>query len=408
MRRALVPALAVALLPFGAVSPAEAGTASPNVVKPGGSATLTFTLPDAIPSGVVEVRPAGRSEVVVSLPLIDLPAGDVSAVWDGRATGGALVADGAYTASIRAAVDGSAPVDSATVRANFVAPRAAAAPSASAGTVFPYVDGYGDAVTLTGPAPTSEVTSTSSLQVLNGAGAVVWSSAARSARWTGRTTAGAILPKGTYRARSRFVDTDGLVGYSPARNVAVSAKRLVTVTENVTVSPHAFLWRSYVGKCGKIVKPARKGKAWRRSLAVSSNHRCTSKGRRSITEAYFAGRGTGVHDYRSFTVKAVGGGHTKARKNSALGFGVTAAWDDISKTRRLSPKFGTRTVFSASGSALRRYVDREGWITWTIGTAYTGRYDVKAFRIRTAYRVLVDPTARRARVAPTAGFQAHG
>ncbi|KAA1424601.1 hypothetical protein FE697_001345 [Mumia zhuanghuii] len=407
MRRTLVPALALALVPFVAAPAAHAGTATPGVITPGVPATLTFTLAEEIPSAVVEIRAAGSSTVVASLPLTELPIGDASVLWDGRATGGAQVADGVYTARLRADVDGSTPVDEVTVRANVVAPRATAAPSVSASTVFPHVDGYGDAVTLTSPGVTSEVATTSSLQVLNGSGAVVWSSAARSARWTGRTTAGATLAKGTYRVRSRFVDSDGLVGYSPVRNVAVSAKRLVTYDVRATVSPRGYLSGSYVGKCGKIVKPARKGKAWKKSVAVSSNHRCTRKGARSAAEAYFSARGIGAYDYRSFTVQAVGGGHTKARKNTAGGFGITGAWDDISTMRRLSPTYGTRTVFRASGASLRRFVERGQWISWGVATVDGGRYDIKAFRITMSYRALVDPTARGARVAP-GGLQARG
>ncbi|MGH1564060.1 FlgD immunoglobulin-like domain containing protein [Mumia sp. DW29H23] len=409
MRRSLFPVLALALVPFVATPAAHAGTATPAVITPGKTATLTFTVPDPAPAAgsvALSVRNQQSTEVThrtldLTLPLVP---GDVAASWDGRSTAGTAVPDGSYVATLEG--DGAG-IDTATVRVNLVAPRATSAPTVSAGTVFPWTDGYGDAVTLTSPGVTSEVTTTSALQVLNGSGAVVWTSTARSARWTGRTSAGAILPKGTYRVRTRFVDADGLVGYSPTRNVVVSAKRLVTRTVSETISPRGFLWDSYVGKCGKIVKPARKGKAWKQSISVSSNHKCTRKGARSITEAYFSARMTDVYDYRSFTITAVGAGHTKARKNFAIGYGLTASLDDISRTRRLSAKYGTRTVFSASGTSLRRYVDRNGWIAWGIATGDGGRYDVKALKVRTTYRALVDPTARAARLAPS-GLQARG
>lgn len=408
MRRTVVPALALALLPFTAVSPAEAAaTATPVVITPGStSASLTFTVPDPAPTpteAAVVIHDGAGNEIRregVDLPLV---AGSLAWTWDGRAAG-AVVPDGEYTAHLQA--DGST-IDAAQVRVNLVAPKGATAPTASATSVFPFTDGYRDKVTFTGAYGTSEVPVSASLQVLNSASTVVWTSPSTSATWTGRTNAGAVIPAGTYRVRSRYVDTDGLVGYSPSRALTVSAKRLVTYDVRATISPRAFLIGSHVGKCGKIVRPARKGKAWKRSVAVSSNHKCRRKGVRSLTEAYFGARGVGAYDYRSVKVEAVGAGRTKARKNAAVGFAITGAWNDISTPRRLSPKYGKRTVFRASGSALKPYIDSGRGFSWGVATLEGGRYEIKAFRLTMSYRALVEPDTRGARtVAP--GVHRHG
>ncbi|QMW66166.1 hypothetical protein H4N58_18830 [Mumia sp. ZJ1417] len=398
MRRTLVPALAVALLPFTAVSPAHAGVSTPAVITPGKTATLTFTLPEALPSAVVEIRPAGRSEVVSSRPLADLPAGDTSTTWDGRTTGGTAVADGAYTASIRPAIDGSTPLDYATVRTNVTPPRAGVAPSVSAGAVFPWTDGYGDAITLTGPAATSEITATSSLQVLNSAGTVVWSSAARSARWTGRSSAGAILPKGTYRVRSRFLDTDGLTGHSPTRNVTVSAARLVTRKVVEKVEPRRYATGTYTGKCGKVFRPARKGRTWKKSVGLASRHKCGGGKYDGAVEVTFGAWWPTLHDVSSLRLEVVGGGHTRAKRNVAVGYSVKKN-RELGKVRRLPARYGTRTMLAATGARARSYVNDRGEFYWGV-IAYEGsRYDVKSFRITLTIRQLVDPNARVAGAA---------
>ncbi|MBW9214310.1 hypothetical protein KV102_05590 [Mumia sp. zg.B53] len=408
MRRALVPALALALVPLASLpAPAVAGPATPGVVTPtSGPAAFSFEVPEAMTAVLLEIRRVGSSAVVASTDLGDLAAGTTSATWDARTTAGTAVADGSYVATLRASDAATPLADESTVRVNLVAPKSAAAPAVSATSVFPWNDGYRDAITLTGVTPTTETPASAAVQVLNASGAVVWSAAGRTARWAGRSSVGAIVPAGTYRVRSRYVDADGLVGYSAPRAVTVSAKRLVTRKVTERISPKAFLYYPYVGRCGKIVKPARKGKAWKKSISVSSNHRCKSKPSRSGTEARFSVGMRGAYDYSAITFKAVGAGHTKARKNAAVGFGITSDWNDISRVRRLKPAYGTRTVFSAHGRNLQRFVDSHGFITFGIATFEGGRYDVKWLRVTATYRTLVDPTARGARVAGGPASQA--
>ncbi|MDD9350480.1 FlgD immunoglobulin-like domain containing protein, partial [Mumia sp.] len=248
MRRALVPALALALVPLASLpAPAVAGPATPGVVTPtSGPAAFSFEVPEAMTAVLLEIRRVGSSAVVASTDLGDLAAGTTSATWDARTTSGTAVADGSYVATLRASDAATPLADESTVRVNLAAPKSAAAPAVSATSVFPWNDGYRDAITLTGVTPTTETPASAAVQVLNASGAVVWSAAGRTARWTGRSSVGAIVPAGTYRVRSRYVDADGLVGYSAPRAVTVSAKRLVTRKVTERISPKAFLYYPYV------------------------------------------------------------------------------------------------------------------------------------------------------------------
>ena len=57
--------------------------------------------------------------------------------------------------------------------------------------------------------------------------------------WDGRDARDRALPAGNYYAKVSGVDLDGLRGSTEAQKVVVSAKRLVSVTRTVTVSPTA-------------------------------------------------------------------------------------------------------------------------------------------------------------------------
>ncbi|WP_262851127.1 FlgD immunoglobulin-like domain containing protein [Mumia quercus] len=401
MRRTLAPALVLALMPFVAASPADAGPSTPSVVTPtSGPVTFSFTLPEALNAVVLEIRRTGTTTVVASADLGDLLPGAASATWDARTATGMPVPDGTYVATLRAAGSETPLADTSNVRVNLVAPRATVAPAVSATSVFPWTDGYRDAVTITGPAPVTETGANASIQVLNAAGTVVWSAAGSSARWTGRTSNGSIAPAGTYRVRSRFVDSDGLVGYSPTRALTVSAKRLVTRKMVEKVSPRRYATGVYTGKCGKTFAPARKGKAWKKSVGIASRHKCKGGKYSGLVEAQFGAWWPEAYDVRSLKLEVTGAGHTKSKRNWAIGYSRKKN-GTLGKDRRLSHRSGTRTMLSLSAAGARAYLTNRHELYWGVAALEGSRYDIKAFRITITYRTLVDPNARGAHAVPS-------
>ncbi|WP_167006856.1 FlgD immunoglobulin-like domain containing protein [Mumia sp. ZJ430] len=399
MRRTLVPALAVALLPFTAMAPAHAGVSTPSVITPmSGPVTFTFELTEPMTAALLEIRRTSSATVVASQSLGDLAAGKASATWNARTAADEAAADGSYVATLRAGGSETPVADQATVRVNLVAPKASTAPTISATSVFPWTDGYRDAITINGPAPTTEVGANAFVEVVNAAGTVVWSTRGSSVRWTGRTSSGSLAPAGLYRVRSRFVDADGLTGHSPTRNVAVSAKRLVTRTENDTISPRRYAITHYVGKCGKIFTPARKGKAWKKSVGVASRHKCKGGKVSGLTEAHFGAWWPNAYDVRSVKLEVVGAGHTRNKRNWAVGY-VLGSNGKLAKDRRLSHRSGKRTLVSASGAAARSYFSGRHELYWGVAAFEGSRYDIKSFRLKVVYRTLVDPNARVAGAA---------
>jgi flagellar hook assembly protein FlgD len=109
------------------------------------------------------------------------------------------------------------------------------------------------------------------MRVRNRSGKVVFTRAVKALRkhmrvmWDGRDARGRPLPAGNYYAKVSGVDMDGLRGSTEAQKVVVSAKRLVSVTRTVTLSPSASItnymdWRCSgcldnppPPPCGKVV-----------------------------------------------------------------------------------------------------------------------------------------------------------
>jgi flagellar hook assembly protein FlgD len=99
------------------------------------------------------------------------------------------------------------------------------------------------------------------MRVRNRSGKVVFTRAIKALRthmrvtWDGRDARGRALPAGNYYAKVSGVDMDGLRGSTEARKVVVSAKRLVSVTRTVTLSPSASISYYIDGRCSGCLDP---------------------------------------------------------------------------------------------------------------------------------------------------------
>ncbi|KHL10685.1 hypothetical protein CLV56_2155 [Mumia flava] len=400
MLRAFIPALALALVPLTAAVPPAAAADEPEtiVVTPGATeVSFTFTVEEVPEEAILVVH--GTGGFVVQRPLTDLVVGENTVVWDASGT-----PDGDYRANLLIDSEpvSTEPLD-AMVRVNLVGPTVTA-PRLSRTSIFPARDGYRDKVVIRSSWPTSETPlTTDRVEVLNRYGTVVWRSTSRPATWSGRGTGGRTLTPGTFRVRAVAVDADGLRTVSAARRITLSPKKLVTVRVAQKVKPRRFMLKNtFTGKCGKVITPARRGKVWRGSVSLSSNHKCTRRGAKSVVETdYGITYGDAVLTRLVFKVHSKG--HRK-RSDRAVAFTLRDKNGSITGThyRRLGSAKKWRTIARLEGSGLKRHVIGKSYY-WGVGTLDGARHDVRRFKVVSYQKVLIDP---RKRSFPSAGTPA--
>ncbi|HEV7206398.1 MAG TPA: S8 family serine peptidase [Jatrophihabitans sp.] len=232
-----------------ALHPSIAGlspiTVSPNADGRQDAATLTFTLPDAENVTIDTIDRYGR--VVARNPLGYLTSGRRTFVWRARAAGGRTLPDGRYSLAVtsRRSVDG-AELRGWASRVGIVDTRAPRLTSITGNRTlfYPRPDRFRDLfsphVTLDGRARLSLTIRTPAgswvrtISVSRGAGPTYIS-------WNGIDRHGHFVPAGRYLWEFRATDSGGNSVHTPQFLVTVSARRLVTVAQDLTLNGAAAL-----------------------------------------------------------------------------------------------------------------------------------------------------------------------
>jgi flagellar hook assembly protein FlgD len=357
---------------------------SPLVFSPNGdgqfdSVRFDYTQQDEWESADLEIRNA--VDVLVLQTPVDLPvapSNDGSFTYNGKGTGGAYLADGSYTATLRVSrtVDGQ-PVESAYNEV-FTVDRTALAPpklTPSPSTFYPYRDGYRDStrVIYGNGEPYSRV----DLKVRNSAGKLVRSKqifSSADATWSGRRNDGSRVPEGKYSLRLRVVDKLGNVGLSPVATVTVDDAKLVKVIRSVTVTPKASRVSATVGDCSTMRTPSVHG--WAGSTSYLSNTKCRKTVADSIVWTHNKVQLQRAAKYFKVRLGWYGGP-------------TRAATHDRAVARLYGPDFSDQGTYSSVDYMASQYVPwvtaslvlNDGYFHWSFQTDRGNRYDVKSFTI---------------------------
>ena len=225
------------------------------------------------------------------------------------------------------------------------------------------------------------------MRVRNRSGKVVFTRAIKALRknmrvtWDGRDARGRALPAGNYYAKASGVDMDGLRGSAEAQKVVVSAKRLVSVTRTVTVSPTASRTSDFplgcngcpdIPRCGGVVPSDRFAEEG--ALSYRSGTDCAPN-----SMGPFTNNALSLHELApragSTSVSVFGGpttpGATDQGYLSITGYaGETGA--------PTGPDTGDHT----STTPWTNFTYRRPLVGWSFGTPNGSSYDVATFTVR--------------------------
>ncbi len=360
---------------------------APRAISPDGDsrrdrATVTYRL-DRTQSPTLVVRDAAGA-VVYRKALGSQAAGNRTATWDGRRTGGGTVPNGTFGLEISTSDGTLRGLASSSVLVDRTAPRLRHA-RPSTPRVLPVRDRYLD--TLTFSATTVERLRWLRLEVLTRPGTVVRTVRQKERtqgrvgiEWNGRRSGGRLVP-GTYRLRLVAQDLAGNRSRSATRAVTVSGKGLVKRSGSTTVSARDSLDEKFTDDCSDVFRRTSGPRdGW---VSYSSGSLCTTG------DAYAAGdhqvRLPPAARYGTVRVSAYGG-RADPRYRDVATVVLYDGLQNLSSTRfRLGSAQGTHRGprVKAGPLLIRSRVLR--WETLTTGVTW---YDVRTYRVDFTYYVL--------------------
>jgi hypothetical protein len=307
-------------------------------------------------------------------------------VWNGLRNSGTRAANGRYTAYVSTSgVVASTTLygyATRTVRLDTVAPSLSL--SGMATSVYPVRDGYRDSLTV--KAATNEP-GVLTMTVRDGAGKPVRTlslshggTGTFALVWNGRTSAGALLPAGTYSYAVVSQDV-ALNRRSSARyTVGLSLKKLVPHAVAKVVTPAAGLVRAYVGACSRVQTSA----VWSGGYEyLSDYYACGVYDGSDLAAAEERLTLPAAVKYSGISVSATGQEDLPGYGDTAAAFYLTPASDPYGGTT-LGSSYGTRSLGAVPVSLL--------WggrtLHWLAGTVEGSYYDIRSFTVRYTYYVL--------------------
>jgi len=225
------------------------------------------------------------------------------------------------------------------------------------------------------------------LRVRNRSGKVVFTRAIKAQRtsmrvtWDGRDARDRALPAGNYYAKVSGVDLDGLRGSTEAQKVVVSAKRLVSVTRTVTVSPTASRTADFppgcnscgdVPRCGGVVPSDRF--AQEGALSYRSGTDCAPN-----SMGPFTSNALSLHELApraGRTSVSVFGGPTTPGASDQGYLSITGYAGETGAST------GPDTSDHTSATPWTNFTWRRPLVGWSFGTPDGSSYDVATFTVR--------------------------
>jgi hypothetical protein len=260
--------------------------------------------------------------------------------------------------------------------------------SATPGQLYPYRDSYRDSVAITVARPWDYVKLR--LEILNADNSLVKAFVVPSTVsdetfvWTGRNSAGQVVPGGTYHFRATLTDAAGNVTTKTQGSVSVVRKKVVSRTFTHTYSAAgSLLQKVVVGSCSRLASPSSRG--WSGSLGFYSNKKCSKSFEASIIETRHAVRVPAALKYGSLRVSMYGGAAREAPRSISY-ITYIKPKREFTKPAVMRPGLGNHAGPSVNGAA---FVFSDRSIGWDVFNAKGSRYDVKSFTVKLGYTVLV-------------------
>jgi hypothetical protein len=254
--------------------------------------------------------------------------------------------------------------------------------------LFPYRDNYRDSVAITVARPWDYVKMR--LEILNANNTLVKAYVVpntvsdQTFTWTGKNSAGQVVPAGTYHFRATLTDAAGNVTTKTQGSVTVVRKKVVSKTFSHTYSAAGSLIKKVVvGDCSTIASPSKRG--WAGSLGLYSNAKCSKTFNDSIIETRHAVKVPAALKYGSLQVSMYGGAAREASRSIAY-LGYISRNFDFTTPKVMMPSVGTHAGPSVAGGG---YVFDDRSIGWDVFNVKGSRYDVKSFTVKLGYTTLV-------------------
>ena len=264
--------------------------------------------------------------------------------------------------------------------------------------VYPHPDpgtDWRDSVTATLLKDEPEVIAELETTVIDASGEVVVSYEGNV--WDGRDDEGALAPEGTYTFRLKAVDRQGNAE-TFERVVRVSLQVLDQMSQQLTISPKRSIVDRFVGKCGRIQSPARRG--WTLSIGLrssASGPKCRTLAAQTVSTVhgiYLPDSPLGQKQgYPEIQVSLFGGGAPQAR----WAYLIHAYWTRDKKwvgRKQFERKLGWHRgaeLGSKSNAVLKDAGNGRFYLLWSVGLAEGAGYDVKSFRVQIRYWGLRSP-----------------
>jgi flagellar hook assembly protein FlgD len=356
---------------------------------------------DTISTGYTTVAPGVVTVTVVDLmtltPVLESSlgtktVGSRSFVWNGKGTSGTVVQDGNYRISLTlTSSGGSASTDSVDVVVDKTNPSFSSI-SKSVATVFPRKDGYRDSVTFY--AKVSENVAWAQVKITTLSGKTVRTLLVKSVpagrvklTWNGRYASGTIPAAGTYRYRWSTRDLAGNYKATALGSIKVDKRILSKRTRTQTVTPVGVKVGSSIGSCASLVKNPN---GWTGAHGYRS--KCDWVAGSSIGQVWVGYKLVvpKAVKYGSVKVGALGKAHPftidgySIYSTAGLNLYGSGSNDPAASKIMLSPyKYYWTGYRSFKSLGLGRTV------VWDAGTNNGNRYDVRRFKVRSTYYVLV-------------------
>lgn len=380
-------------------SASSSGYFSPNGDGTKDSVTVKYTT-QGTGNVTVAVSRVSDGAVVRKVTVGSKAAGSFSYVWNGKDDAGSVVANGAYRVAVSLATSGgSTSSDGVTVVLDTTKPSLTNL-KRSDSKVFPRKDKYRDWVTFS--AKLSEKASVVKLTITNSKGKTVRTLSTKSVlgtvklKWNGRTSSGKLLPKGTYKYKWTATDLAGNAKSSSAGSIVVDNRILKLKVKTKTITPSKARVLHGAGDCS-LVKVNPNG--WSGARGYWSMWKPLT-GRSCYDETYtdlvfgeYKYTVPKAVKYGTVRVGALGKAHPityqgRTYKNSVAGMSLLRndSDDALASTKTLGSSYKTRWTGSRSFSSL----DFGRTVRWLAATNNYNWYDVRSFKVKWSYYVLVD------------------
>jgi hypothetical protein len=260
----------------------------------------------------------------------------------------------------------------------------------SANSLYPYKDGYRDAVKVSFPGNVGSTDVARLTVVRDSTGETVRTlttnccNNAYTVTWGGRLSFDVPAPAGTYSLTVSLTDLAGNKARKFAGRVTVVRKKTSAHTLLRSLSAAGSKVDQSVGRCSTLRRPSLRG--WAGSLGLYTNTKCRDTFKAGLIVTVHASRAPlGAVKYGKLRIDAYGGAAKAAPRSLAYLDYLQRSKEWLSASR-MDPRVGIQDGLTVEGA---KFVFDDRFMVWRLYTAKGAKYDIKSFKITLRYFTLV-------------------